>query len=68
MGIEEDKPVMFLNCSTEAASYFLLGLKLTLAELLSVLSTQGKSRFVGVFFMLVKSAFGRILGGRFKGF
>lgn len=43
MGIEEDKPVMFLNCGTEAASYFLLGLKLTLAELLSVLSAQGKS-------------------------
>lgn len=44
MGIEEDKPVMFLNCGTETASDFLLGLKLTLAELLSVLSTQGKSR------------------------
>lgn len=46
MGIEEDRPVMFLNCSAEAASDFLLGLKLTLAELLSVLShahTQGKS-------------------------
>lgn len=34
---------MFLNCGTEAASDFLLELKLTLAELLSVLSTQGKS-------------------------
>lgn len=44
VGIEEDKPVMFLNCGTETASDFLLGLKLTLAELLSVLSTQGKSR------------------------
>lgn len=47
MGIEEDKPVMFLNCGTEAASDFLLGLQLTLAELLSVLShaqTQGKSQ------------------------
>lgn len=46
MGIEEDKPVMFLSCGTEAASDFLLGLKLTLAELLSVLShacTEGKS-------------------------
>lgn len=46
MGIEEDKPVMLLSCGTEAASDFLLGLKLTLAELLSVFShacTQGKS-------------------------
>lgn len=44
VGIEEDKPVMFLNCGTEAASDFLLGLKLT--EPLSVLShahTEGKS-------------------------